>query len=132
MEVFSLLIDKEKMGGFLTGYNIKGRNGVAMNISHLLFANDTLVFCKDSEEQMVFLSWILLCIEAPFDLRVNLEKSVIPSVGEVDNIDRLACELDCKIGSLPSTYLGLPLGTRQNSISIWEGIEEKFRRRLAA
>ena len=132
MEVFSVLIDKAKMGGFLTGYNIKGRNGVAMNISHLLFADDTLVFCKDSEEQMVFLSWILLCIEALSDLRVNLEKSVILPVGEVENIDQLASELDCRIGSLPSTYLGLPLGTKQNSVSIWEGIEEKFRRRLAA
>ena len=56
MEVFSLLIDKAKMGGFLTGYNIKGRNGVAMNVSHLLFVDDTLVFCKDIEEQMVFLN----------------------------------------------------------------------------
>ena len=58
------------MGGFLTSYNIKARNGVAMNISHLLLADDTLVFCKDTEEQMEFLSWILLCFEALFDLRV--------------------------------------------------------------
>ena len=72
MEVFSLLIVKAKMGGFLIGYNNKGRNGVAMNISHFLFADDTLVFCKDSEEQMVFLSWILLCFEALSGLRVNL------------------------------------------------------------
>ena len=75
------------MGGFLTGYNIKGRNGVDMNISHLLFADDTLVFCKDTEEQMVFLSWIWLCFEALFGLRVNMEKSAILSMGEVENID---------------------------------------------
>ena len=74
MEVFSLLIDKATMGGFLPGYNIRGRNGAAMNISHLLFADDSLVFCKDSEKQMVFLSWILLCFEALSGLRVNLEK----------------------------------------------------------
>ena len=120
------------MGGFLTDYNIKGRNGVVMNISHLLFADDILVFCKDSEEQMVFLSWILLYFEALFGLRVNLEKSAILRMGEVENIDQLVGELGCIVGSLPSTYLGLPLGTRQNSVSIWEGIEEKFRRRLAA
>ena len=91
------------MGGFLTGYNIKARNGVAMNISHLLFVDDTLVFCKDSEEQMVFLSWILLCFEALSCLRVNMEKSAILPVGEVENIDQLACELGCRVGSLPST-----------------------------
>ena len=133
MEVFSLMTDKAKMGGFLIGYNIKGRNGVAMNISHLLFADDTLVFCKDTEEKMVFVSWILLCFEALFRLRVNLEKSAILPVGEVENIDQLACELSCRVGLwLPSTYLGLPLGTRQNLVSISERIEEKFRRRLAA
>ena len=48
MEVFPLLIDKATMGGFLSSYNIRGRNKATMNISHSLFANDTLVFCKDS------------------------------------------------------------------------------------
>ena len=42
MKVFSLLIDMAKMGGFLSGYDIRGRNCAVMNISHLLFSNDTL------------------------------------------------------------------------------------------
>ena len=80
----------------------------------------------------MFLSWILLCFKALFGLRVNLEKSVILPMAEVENIDQLACELGCRVGTLPSTYIGLLLGTRQNLISTLEGIEEKFRRRLAA
>ena len=49
------------------------------------------------------------------------------------NIEQLACELGCKAGTLPSTHLGLlPLGIRQNSLRVWEGIEERFRRRLIA
>ena len=74
-----------------------------MVISHLLFTDDTLVFCKHSEEQMVFLSWILLCFEVLFSLRVNMEKTALLLVGEVENIDQLACELRCRIGTLPST-----------------------------
>ena len=46
MEVFSLLIDKAVSVGFLTGYSLKGRNCATMNVSHLLFADDTLVFCN--------------------------------------------------------------------------------------
>ena len=111
MKVFSLLIDKATMGGFLSSYNIRGRNGVALNISHLLFTDDTLVLCKDSEEQMFFLSWILMCFEALSRLRVNLEKSVILPVGDVENLDQLACELGCRVETLLSTYLGLPLGS---------------------
>ena len=41
MEVFSLLIDMVVSGGFLTGYTLKGRNGEAVTVSHLLFADDT-------------------------------------------------------------------------------------------
>ena len=33
MEVFSLLIDKAKRGGFLLGYNIRSRNGEVINVS---------------------------------------------------------------------------------------------------
>ena len=132
MEVFSLLIDKDVSGGFLIGYTLKGRNGEAVTISHLLFADDILVFCRDSEDQMVYLSWILLYFEALFGLKVNLGKSAILPVGDVENIEQLACELGCKAGTLPSTYLGLSLSTRQNSVRIWEGIEERFRKRLIA
>ena len=52
-------------------------------------------------------------------------------VGEVENVDQLALELGCKIGTLSTTYLGLPLGSRQTLINVWDGVEEKFRRKLA-
>ena len=107
MEVFSLLIDKAVFGGFLTGYTLKGRNSEVMTVSHPLFADDTLVFCRDYEDQMIYLSWILLYFEALFGLKVNLDKSAILLVGGVDNIGQLACELGCKDGTLPSTYLVL-------------------------
>ena len=32
---------------------------------------------------------------------------------------------------MPSSYLGLPLGDPQNSVTVWDGIEERFRKRLA-
>ena len=59
MEALSLMIDKATEGGYISGYKFKGRNGTVSQITHLLFADDTLVFCKDSEDQMTFLSWIL-------------------------------------------------------------------------
>ncbi|RVW59950.1 hypothetical protein CK203_086973 [Vitis vinifera] len=43
-------------------------------------------------------------------LRINLAKSEIIPVGEVEEIEELVVELGCRVGSLPSQYLGLPLG----------------------
>lgn len=43
MEAFSSLIDKAVVGGSLSGYTLKGRNGASVSLSHLLFADDTLV-----------------------------------------------------------------------------------------
>ena len=60
-----------------------------------------------------------------------MEKSVIMPVGPVENVDQLALELGCKVGALPTIYLGLPLGCQQASTSVWDGVEEKFLRKLA-
>ncbi|RVX19182.1 Transposon TX1 uncharacterized 149 kDa protein [Vitis vinifera] len=64
-------------------------------------------------------------------LRINLAKSEIIPVGEVDEVEELAVELECKVGSLPSQYLGLPLGAPNRATSVWDGVEERVRRRFA-
>ena len=118
MEVFSLLVDRAVEGGFISGYKFKGRNGSERQITHLLFANDTLVFCEDTEDQMVYLSWILAWFEAMSGLSINLNKSSLIPVGRVENVENLAMELGCKIGYLPAEYLGLPLGAKRNAPSV--------------
>ena len=55
MEAISLMIDKAAEGGFISGYVFKGRDNTEKQITHLLFADDTLVFCKDTEDQMTHL-----------------------------------------------------------------------------
>ena len=44
----------------------------------------------------------------------------------------LASELGCNIGSFPTSYLGLPLGARHKALGVWDSIEERYRKRLAA
>lgn len=73
----SILLDKETAGSFLSCFTIKGRDGATFNISHLLFADDSLVFCTDSEDQVLYISGILLCFEALSGLKVNFERSAI-------------------------------------------------------
>ena len=49
----------------------------------------------------------------------------------MEEVDVLAVELGCRVGSLPSSFLGLPLGAPNKAISMWDGVEERVRRRLA-
>ena len=69
--------------------------------------------------------------EAYFGLKINLEKNELISMGRVENIDDLALELGCKVGGLPSGYLGLPLRAHFKFVAIWDGVEKRFRKRLA-
>ena len=69
--------------------------------------------------------------EASSGLKINLDKSVLIPVGEVEEIEEMAMELGCKVGLLPTVYLGLPLEAHHKAISIWDGVEERMRRRLS-
>ncbi|KAL6329339.1 hypothetical protein AAG906_017644 [Vitis piasezkii] len=109
MEAFSCLMKRAVEGGFLMPCMVWGRRGEGVQISHLLFADDTLIF------------W----------LKVNLEKSELIPVGRVENIGELADEFGYKVGILPSIYLGMPLGAPFKSIGVWDGIKERFRKKLA-
>ena len=51
-------------------------------------------------------------------------------MGNVVNLNVLAVELGCRMGHLPSTCLGLPLGASHKSEAVWDNIEERARRDL--
>ncbi|CAN1127126.1 Putative ribonuclease H protein At1g65750 [Linum perenne] len=59
-----------------------------------------------------------------------MHKSTLFVIGEVHNGEELARLFGCELGSLPSTYLGLPLGGRAKSKGIWDPVIESFRKRL--
>ena len=74
---------------------------------------------------------VLSCFEVLTGLGINMGKSELVPVGEVLNLSHLADILYCRIGSLPMSYLGLPLGASFKAFSIWNPILEKVERRLA-
>ena len=58
-------------------------------------------------------------------LKVNVGKSEIVLVGEVNNLDVLANILHGRVGSLPMKYLGMLLANSFKTSSIWNLILEK-------
>ena len=131
MDILRRLINNAKEGNFLSGCKIGGVGEEEQELSHLLYDDDTLLFCKDNPDHLTFIGWILMWFEALLRLKINLGKSEIFPIGGMENVEALTAVLGCKASLLPTMYLGLPLGPPHKSVGIWDPIEERFRRRLA-
>ncbi|RVW89084.1 LINE-1 retrotransposable element ORF2 protein [Vitis vinifera] len=131
MEALSQLLSCARNGGFISGFRVGGRGREGLLVSHLLFADDTLIFCDAEADQLQYLSWTFMWFEAISGLKVNLSKTEAIPVGEGIPMETLASVLGCKIGSLPTSYLGLPLGAPYKSTRVWDAVEERFRKRLS-
>jgi len=96
--------------GLLIGFSVGIRDNEDLVVNHLLFVDDTLIFCGAHSEHVRNLRFIFLCFEAASGLRINLGKSEIVPIGEVEDVNNLAHIVWCCVASLLMTYLGLPLG----------------------
>ena len=131
MKALGRMLDKAVHVGCMLGFNVGNLEGRSMAVSHLLFADDMLIFCEADLDQILILCMILIWFEAMLGLKINLGKSELVLVGVVHNVDLFLVVLGCKQGSLPMKYLGLPLGAKFKDKTIWNPILEKMERRLA-
>ena len=132
MEAIGRMLDKAVHEGCLSGFHVSDSAGGSLVISHLLFTNDTPIFCDNNIDQLLILHMVLIWFEVVSNLKVNLGKSELVVVGAVHNFDLLMVVLGCKQGSLLMKYLGLPLGTKYKYKTIWNPILEKMERKLAS
>ena len=99
-------------------------------MTHLPYADGTIIFCEAEQEQLCHIRIILVIFEAS-GLKVNWRKSSIFPIKEVQQIQALANILKCKIERLPTVYLGMPLGAKHKAVSIWDDVLETSEGRLA-
>lgn len=116
--------------GFIVGFFMGASNEGNLNIFHLLFADDSLFFCKAEHNQIQTLRAIFMCFEVVSSLRVNFDKLELVQVGNVRNIQSLASILEYKLYSLPLKYLSLLLGAPSRVVTISDIVIEKMKRRL--
>jgi len=80
-------------------------------VSHLQFADDTLILGEKSWANIRAMRAVLLLFEALSGLNVNFSKSQLVGVNVSSSwLAEAALVLNCNVGSLPFVYLGLPIG----------------------
>ena len=131
MEALSRMLDVAASAGQFSGFSVGSTVGPSVMVSHLLFADDILIFCDVELTQIANLRVILARFEEVSGLHINFGKSELVPVGGVHNLEALVGLLGCGQSSLPLKYLDLPLGAKFKDLSVCNPILKRMERRLA-
>ncbi|XP_022014309.1 uncharacterized protein LOC110913798 [Helianthus annuus] len=105
MEALSCMLDKACEDKILEGVQLPEDGPL---VSHLFYADDTLIIGECFKENVVNVVRILRYVHACLGLKINLGKSNIYGIGvnsfEVEDMSEV---VGCKSDSLPFKYLGL-------------------------
>ncbi|XP_028055425.1 uncharacterized protein LOC114259593 [Camellia sinensis] len=106
--------------GILHGFSI-GVNEVLL--SHLQFADKSILFCEADMDEVVIVKRLLRCFEVLSGFRINYHKSVVCGIGVNDVfLHAFAKLLNCKVQSLPLKFLGLPLGANPGRLTLIKSV----------
>ena len=127
-EGLSITLNEAVSRGIFKGVKI-GLDDVP--ISHLQYADDTLVFGEWSLPNAKNLMRIFECVQNASGLKINHLNTKIYGIGVTnDEIEWLANRIGVSPSFLPFTYLGLPIGVNMKKIVSWNGIVEKVKKKI--
>jgi hypothetical protein len=97
------------------------------------YADDTLLLLQADARQLFFLKALLHNFASSIGLHVNYSKShMYPINVSQEKLSHLANTFGCFIGSMPFTYLGLPMGTTKPRMEDLTPMMDRVERRLSA
>ncbi|XP_071694847.1 uncharacterized protein [Rutidosis leptorrhynchoides] len=129
MEGLHLAFHRAMEIGFIRGIKVGMDNS---HLSHLIYADDVIILSYWSDLE---LNRILLILEVFYrvsGLKLNVTKSHVFGIGVADNdVVSLANIAGARVGTFPTTYLGIPIGSSMNRISNWDTLCDKLRSKLS-
>jgi len=129
-EGFLVMMDSPVTNNIFSGY--KACREISLSISHLQFTNDTLIFGERSWVNVRAMRAVLLLFAAMSGLKVNFHKSEFVGINFTQSwLLEVAAVLNCKVGSLPILYLGLPVGGDPRRLIFWEHVVNRIKSRLS-
>nr|XP_029148315.1 uncharacterized protein LOC114925208 [Arachis hypogaea] len=107
-----------------------GRDSIPL--SHLQFADDTILFCPPKEETIRNYKRLMRFFELMSGLSINFDKSsLIPINCEEQWVERMCNLLGCKGDVLPVKYLRISLGANPRLVKTWKPIIDKVEEKLS-
>jgi hypothetical protein len=77
------------------------------------------------------LKFLLLCFESLSGLKINFAKSEAFVIGADEEEQRCAAfMLNCKLGKLPMTYLGLPIDAMKLPIAAFQPLMQRVAKKV--
>jgi hypothetical protein len=108
VDALAEILEKGKIVGHIFG--VVGHLIPGGGVTHLYCANDTMMMVEGSDMDIINLKFLLLCFEEMSGLRINFDKSNMVILGySPEDQQRIADNLNCRLSSLPITYLGMPI-----------------------
>nr|GEW82584.1 putative RNA-directed DNA polymerase, eukaryota, reverse transcriptase zinc-binding domain protein [Tanacetum cinerariifolium] len=115
VEALHIALEEAKFKHIFEGVKV---GSIKVDISHLRFADDTLILGKWSIDNAKNLCRILRCFNLASGLKVNFSKSELFGVGvSTSETNNLAYFLNCQPSKLPCSYIGLLIGANMNVTS---------------
>ena len=102
-EGFHVLMEAFAVNNLFTGYTVGCHDPVVL--SHLQFADDTIILCEKSWANIRATRAILLLFEDLSRLKVNFSKSLLVGININGSwLSEAATVLNCKVGTIPFMY----------------------------
>ena len=102
-----------------------------INLTHLCFTGDLLVFTKGNLESVMGVQKIMKLFYSFFNLQLNCAKSELYSTGiRREDLNTIKHATGFKTGTLPSRYLGVPLVTKRLTDREYSPLIEKITARI--
>ena len=129
-EGFNVLMLSLMEAGLFHGYKVGRDNDLCL--SHLQFADDTLIIGNKSWLNVRSMRAVLLIFEELSGLKVNFNKSLLTGINVSDSwLSEAALVLNCRVGTFPFMYLGLPIRGDPRKLDFWKPILNSIHSRLS-
>ena len=129
VDMLAILIGRAKEAGQVGGLV---PHLVDAGVTILQYADDTIIFMEHDLAKTKNMKLVLCLFEQLTELKINFHKSELFCFGRANEEQEAYRQLfGCEWGTLPFTYLGIPIHHRKLTNREWKCIEDRFEKKLS-